>query len=440
MKNHTIVSLATPFGYSSIAVIRLSGSLSFFIALKLSRYKKKPKHLLTKVLSVFSDSGKKIDKCVFTFFKGPVSYTGEDVVEISCHGNPTIAQMIINRSVDLGASLAEPGEYTKRAFLNGKMSLSQAESVALLISSRSKKAVYSNSRNIEGASAKKIKEIKNDLLSALSILEYELDVSEDDHLTKQSILKSDKTLKNNCLELSSLCDSYALGSAYNNGFRVVIVGQPNVGKSTLMNALLGLNRSITSKTPGTTRDTITQSIVLGGCPITLVDTAGFRKSKDLVEQEGVRRGELETEKADLVLSVFCQGTEPIENNELRKQIMVYNKIDKHKEKLKKGDVVLVSALKNKGIKKLLSKIQLSLFKPSEHTGDLLINTERQLQAIKTSLGHNQKAIKLLKQKTVLIELVSHETRKAIDSLDVFLGKSTTDDILDQVFSNFCVGK
>ena len=124
MKKHTIVSLATPFGYSSIAIIRLSGSLSFFIALKLSRSKKHPKHLLTKILSVFSNNGKKIDKCVFTFFKGPFSYTGEDVVEISCHGNPTITQMIINRSVDLGASLAEPGEYTKRAFLNGKMSLS----------------------------------------------------------------------------------------------------------------------------------------------------------------------------------------------------------------------------------------------------------------------------------------------------------------------------
>ena len=440
MKNHTIVSLATPFGFSSIAVIRLSGSLSFFIALKLSKSKRKPNQLSTKVLSVFSEDGEKIDKCVFTFFKGPFSYTGEDVVEISCHGNPTITKMIINRSIILGASLAEPGEYTRRAFLNGKMSLSQAESVALLISSRSKKAVYSNSKNIEGGSAKKIKEIKNGLLNTLSILEYELDVSEDDHLTKQSISKSYKTLKNNCLDLSDLCDSYTLGSAYNNGFRVVIVGQPNVGKSTLMNALLGSDRSITSKTPGTTRDTITQNIVLGGCPVTLVDTAGFRKSKDLIEQEGVRRGELEIERADLVLSVFCKGLEPIENNELKSQILVYNKTDKHKKKIKKSSAVLVSALKNKGIKELLGKIELSLFKPSEYSGDLLINTERQFQAIKTSLSHSKEAVRLLKQNPVLIELVSDETRKAIDSLDVFLGKSTTDDILNQVFSNFCVGK
>ena len=440
MKNHTIVSLATPFGYSSIAVIRLSGSLSFYIALKLSRSKKKPEHLLTKILPVFSENGKKIDRCVFTFFKSPFSYTGEDVVEVSCHGNPTITKMIINRSIILGASLAEPGEYTKRAFLNGKMSLSQAESVALLISSRSKKAVYSNSKNIEGGSAKKIKEIKDSLLNTLSILEYELDVSEDEHLTEQSISKSDKTLKNNCLELSSLCDSYTLGSAYNSGFRVVIVGQPNVGKSTLMNALLGSDRSITSKTPGTTRDTITQDIVVGGCPVTLVDTAGFRKSKDLIEQEGVRRGELEIERADLVLSVFCKESEPVENSEFKKQILVYNKTDKHKEKIKKSGVVFVSALKNKGIKELLSKIQLSLFKQSEHSSDLIINTERQFQAIKTSLKHSKKAVELLNQNPVLIELVSHETRKAIDSLDVFLGKSTTDDILNQVFSNFCVGK
>ena len=179
---------------------------------------------------------------------------------------------------------------------------------------------------------------------------------------------------------------------------------------------------------------------MGGCPITLIDTAGFRKSQNLVEQEGVRRSGLETEKADLVLSVFCKGSNPVENIEFKKQILIYNKVDKHSERIKKSNVVLISALKNKGIKELLNKIQLSLFKPSEHTNDLLINTERQLQAIKSSLNHSKKAVRLLKQNPALIELVSHETRKAIDSLDIFLGKSTTDDILDQVFSNFCVGK
>lgn len=439
MNNQTIVSLATPFGYSSIAVIRLSGELSFLLALSLSKTKGKRNHMETALLPIYSKDKKKIDTAIYTFYKAPSSYTGEDVVEISCHGNPTLVDMVISRLIDLGAHLAEPGEYTKRAFLNGKMSLSQAESVALLISSRSKRAIYSNTKNIGGEISKKITNIKMKLVEALSFLEYELDVSENENLTL-SLLGVVKTIKNSTLQLTSLQDSYATGVAYNKGFRVVIIGRPNVGKSTLMNALLGTNRSIISQNPGTTRDTITQNLILGGCPITLVDTAGFRNTNNEIEEEGVRRSLLEIEKANLVLSVYCKNIKPVEKIRLRSSILVYNKKDLHNKGVVKKGAIPVSALKKQGIKNLLNKIQSSLFDSNHHGGDLLINTKRQFQAIKSSLGHSTTALEFLGKKTTPIELIAHETKQAINSLDVFLGNTTTEDILDQVFSNFCVGK
>ena len=440
MENQTIVSQATPLGHSSIAVVRLSGDLSFAIGNKLANSKKPRKHLETVLLPIFDSVGRGIDSGVYTFFKNPASYTGEDVVEISCYGNPVVVRMVLDHSISLGARLAEPGEYTKRAFLNGKMSLSQAESVGALIAAKSENAIYHNNKNIEGASSKRVKEIKKNLVGALSTLEYELDISEEDKITKNSIDNILKLLKNSRMECSKLLGSFGSGVAFSSGFRVVIVGRPNVGKSTLMNALTGLNRSIVNPNEGTTRDTITHELTLGGYPITVVDTAGVRVGSDSVEAEGVKRTALETARADIVLSVYTKISEPVENIEDKKQILVYNKHDLHKNKKPNKSEICISALNGSGLDKLTKALTDTLLNITSFSGDVFINTERQRQSVAHCKASIARSLGPLSTKPLNIEVAAHELKDAIGSLDSFLGKTTNDEILEEVFSSFCVGK
>ena len=440
MQNNTIVSQATPFGYSSVAVVRLSGDRSFSLAKKVSKTNNQVAHLQTTLLPVYGKAGKKIDMAVFTFFKGPKSYTGEDVVEISCHGNPMIVELLIENLVCLGARIAEPGEYTKRAYLNGKVSLSQAESVALLISSRSETAIYQNNKNIEGGTSSVVTKIKKGLLRALSTLEYELDVSEQEETTEQSIDEVVKLLNNNYLLIKGLLDSFKAGTAYTQGFRVVIIGKPNVGKSTLMNAITGLNRSITTSAPGTTRDTITSDLTLSGYPITLVDTAGLRETTDKTEAEGIQRTKDEIARSDLVLSVYTKDEEAVDYIEDRLHFTILNKVDIQKPKNIKKSTVCISALKGTGMDHLFSKLEESLSGLVSYSGDTFINTERQrVSANKCSKSIKDSLAELSGNQTN-IEIAAHHTRGAINHIDSFLGKTTTDDILEKVFSDFCVGK
>ena len=440
MENQTIVSQATPFGRSSIAVIRLSGGLSFSIANKLASSTQPRKHLETALLPIFDSGGRGIDSGVYTFFKNPTSYTGEDVVEISCHGNPLVVKMILDHSIVLGARLAEPGEYTKRAFLSGKMSLSQAESVGALIAAKSESAIFHNNKNIDGASSKRVKEIKKHLVGALSALEYELDISEEETITNNTVKEVLKILNNSKIECNKLLGSFSSGVAFSSGFRVVIAGRPNVGKSTLMNALTGLNRSIVNARAGTTRDTITQELYAGGYPITMIDTAGIRAGTKNVEAEGVRRTVSELSKADIILSVYTYDTEPIENIEDKSHIVVYNKQDLHKKKKLNDSEICVSALHGSGLNKLNKELVRSLKNLASFSGDVFINTERQKRSVTHCKASVVRSLGSLSTTPPIIEIAAHEIKTAIDSLDSFLGKTTTDEILDEVFSAFCVGK
>ncbi len=440
MMNHTIVSQATPFGYSSVAVVRLSGGLSFSLAKKITKSSRLGAHLQTTLLSVYGKNNKKIDKAIFTFFKGPRSYTGEDVVEISCHGNPMIVELLIDNLVCLGARIAEPGEYTKRAYLNGKISLSQAESVALLISSRSETAIYQNNKNIEGGASSLVKKIKDGLLRALSALEYELDVSENDETTRNTVSNVVKLLKNNSLFINDLLGSFRAGTAYSKGLRVVIVGRPNVGKSTLMNAITGLSRSIVAPTPGTTRDTITRDLVLSGYPITMIDTAGLRETTDSTEAEGIQRAHQEVARSDVVLSLYTHDTEPADYIEDKKQILILNKVDLRKPRHVDESTICVSALKGEGVSEVVSALENSLSRTTSYSGDVFINTERQKGSTVDCSNSINEALLALSEDHTNIEIAAHQIRQAVGSLDSFLGKTTTDDILDEVFSSFCVGK
>ena len=440
METHTIVSQATPMGHSSIAVVRLSGSRSFEFTESLSGVRGPRKHHEIILLPIKNKEGEKIDSGIFTFFSKPNSYTGEEVVEISCHGNPFIVEMIIEHSVFLGARLAEPGEYTKRAFLNNKLTLSQAESVSLLISSRSKESAVQNNKNIEGGASKKVKDIKKSLMKTLSIIEYELDVSEKDEVSLKTSKELSMLLKNNILQCESLLGSFSAGTAYSTGFRVVIVGRPNVGKSTLMNAMLGQGRSIVSEQAGTTRDSISHNLIIGGIPITLVDTAGVRGAKNKIEAEGIRKTGAEIDRSDIVLSLFTTGAQPVENIELKNKINVFTKCDIHKHESVDSSILSVSAITGLGLNALKKSIKHNLLGLASHTGDAFINTERQKLTVRSCLESTTSALGAITKNPPLFEIAAHESRLAINSLESFLGETTTDEILDGVFSDFCVGK
>ena len=436
----TIVSQATPQGYSGIAVLRLSGSTALATAIKISKTKRPLAPMKATLLPIYDHEGTRVDKGIFIYYKAPRSYTGEDVVEISCHGNPLICKTIINTARHHGLRIAEPGEYTKRAFLNGKLSLSQAESVSLLISSRTKKALKINMQNLGGKNEERVIELKERLVDTLSLLEYELDVSEDENTTRKTKSVALKMLKNISLTIKKMVFSYSVSSVYNNGLKIAIVGKPNVGKSTLMNAISKKDRSIVSPRPGTTRDVVSVEIVLFGLPITLIDTAGIRDTEDEIEKEGVMRSVRETAGSNLVLSVFTSDTQPVENIKFKNKIMVYNKADLQKNNSDYKGAVSVSALKEEGIEKLLEKIQSTLLETVKYSGDIIVNTQRQNYAISRCLTFINKSSYLLKEDYPHFELVAQDLRDAINCLDLFLGKTTSDDILNNVFSSFCVGK
>ena len=436
----TIVALATPGGRSSISVVRLSGSMSVFFAQKLSKSKFEFIGGRVVVLPVFIEKSDKIDDAVYIFYKSPASYTGEDVIEICCHGNPVIVGSVLDRLCSFGARLADPGEYTKRAFINGKMDLVQAESVSLLISAKSRDAAKHQSKNLSGGLSKIISLIREELLVSLSSLEYEFDISENDYGIDELLKSSLKVINNNILIARDLMRSYVRSRAYQQGVRIVISGQANAGKSTLMNALLDSNRSITSDVAGTTRDTITADLVVGGVPITLVDTAGLRDPLTPIEEDGVSRAWKEVSLADLIISVHSMDTQPVDYNNNTECLYVFNKVDLGLPGPDGFDSLSVSALRGDGIADLWKKIEEMVLSLSHTGSDALINTARQKDSLRLCLDSMVRTKKALKNGLHELEIAAFELRTAINNLDSFLGKVTSDDILEKVFSGFCVGK
>ena len=453
MLGDTIVARATPRGFSSVSIIRLSGSKSTSLSKKITEpnlSNKLPKKegvdnwgvsvRRATLLPVYLDDNIKIDDAVFTYFKEPESYTGEDVVEISCHGNPHITDSIINRLCELGARVAEPGEYTKRAFLSGKIDLVQAESIGLLISSRSSMIAKKQSLILEGSLSTLIENLRKSLLKTLAELEFEFDISENDILRTGLRRETVKSLKNNNLSIYNLLETYSEGRVYKEGVRVVLCGQPNAGKSTLMNALLGEERSIISPTPGTTRDTVTSDLNLGGIPITLIDTAGIDRPRGTIEAEGIARTKKEIVNADIVIYVFSGDTKLVDFIEDRKSLVVFNKIDKFPKLDLPHVSCSVSAINGKGIKNLKSLIEKRVSQITGESNDVFLNTLRQKRSLVHCSDFLEKAKRNIQPPSPLYELAAADIRSAIDCLEVFLGKTTSEEVLAEVFSGFCVGK
>ncbi|MCK0159347.1 tRNA uridine-5-carboxymethylaminomethyl(34) synthesis GTPase MnmE [Allomuricauda sp. F6463D] len=450
-----IVALATPSGTGAIAVIRVSGPDAItlvdtlFKSIKGKKLQQQKSHTIH--LGNIVDGDKILDEALVSIFKGPHSYTGENVIEISCHGSPFIQQQIIQLLLRNGCRAASAGEFTLRAFLNGKMDLSQAEAVADLIASDSEAAHDIAMQQMRGGFSNEIQELRQELLNFASLIELELDFSQED------VEFADRTQFNELLTrisevLKKLIDSFALGNVIKNGIPVAIVGQPNVGKSTLLNVLLNEERAIVSEIAGTTRDTVEDHISLKGINFRFIDTAGIRETEDVVEKIGIERTFDKIEKARLIIYLFDgldfdkAELEQIQNRYPNKQLLpICNKMDllneKQINKVKEEipNVLLLSAKYKTGISELESKL-LSLVDSGALSGDTtIITNSRHYDALLKALEEIQKVKEGLDME-LSSDLMAIDIRQALYHLGEITGSVTTDDLLGNIFSNFCIGK
>ena len=434
----TIVAQATPFGYSGTALIRISGPRAIKILSKLTGIKTfKPRFsTYSKIKSIDSAI---IDYALVTSYPAPSSYTGENMTEITPHGNPALISEIIDTTCLLGARVAEPGEFTRRAFVNGKMDLIQVEGVASLISAKTKEAARAQQKIISGNLSTKLIKVKNNLVSVLSVIENEIDISEEltQKETKKKITNSLKTIKK---LTDSLLASYDIGRLLFNGVDLVITGKPNVGKSTLFNRLAKRNLSIVNKTPGTTRNLIEAELIINGAPVRIVDTAGLRKSRNPIEKEGVVRAKKRVENADLVLRIVDNEKDISELESTKKSLTIFNKIDLRKKIKTKKPIIHISALTGAGVDSLLESIKKEIGLSSLSTDNTYLSTLRQKNALKSCSESVCRAVDIVKNHQTDLTILSYEVRDALNSIDALLGKTTADEILNEVFSSFCVGK
>jgi tRNA modification GTPase len=454
----TIVAIATPPGRGGIGVVRLSGTDALAIALPMLRLKHEPEagraifgELIepSPVLTERS-SADRIDEVVVTYFAKPHSYTTDDVVEISAHGSPTVLRHIVELALARGARLAEPGEFTMRAFLNGRIDLTQAEAVRDLIDSQTLYQAKVAAQQLEGALSRRLQPIKQKLIELIAVLEAGIDFAEDDVsvLPPEQIVQRVTTISG---PLEELAATFAYGKIVHEGLTLAIVGRPNVGKSSLFNQLVERERAIVTATPGTTRDLIGETVAIGGIPVRLVDTAGIRRALDEAESIGIRKSMEAIADADLVL-VVLDSSQPVteEDTELlgqgakRPAIVVENKVDISSSQSSVLSLQLprvrTSAITGEGIGELRNEIL-------RHIGG-----ETGVQAetgFVTSLRHQsliREAITALDAAQVAVggkiphEMILLDLYNALRQLDEITGATATDDILNLIFSTFCIGK
>lgn len=453
MNQHdTIVALATAQGISAIAVIRLSGSDCISITQKIFN----GRNLLTADthtahFGTLHYNGKLIDEVLVTVFKEPRSFTRENAIEISCHGSPVIVKEIVKALLANGARLAEPGEFTKRAFLNGRMDLAQAEAVADLINAETDNARQAALNQMRGGFSKEINTLREELIHFASLIELELDFGEEDvEFAKRDDLR--KLILKIQSYLSSLIQSFDQGNVIKNGVPTVIAGKPNAGKSTLLNLLLNEERAIVSEIAGTTRDVIEDEMILGGINFRFIDTAGLRETQDVIEAIGVERTRDRMRKASVILYLFdlssATPTEIQQQTEELKQlgipfIKVGNKIDKADPalltSLKGQDFVLISASKHENIQQLKDKL-LSFFHVSTvKSGDVLVTSLRHYQNLMQTHQSLDRVLNGMSE-GVTGDFLAMDIRQALHYLGEITGAISTDDLLDNIFSKFCIGK
>ncbi len=450
----TIVALATAPGIGAIAVIRLSGPAAFPIANKIFPGKDlllQPSHTIH--VGIIKSGNESIDEGVVSLFKGPKSYTGEDVIEIGCHGSPFVQQQIIEACISYGARLAKPGEFTQRAFLNGKLDLTQAEAVADLIASNTKASQRTALHNVRGGFSTVLKDLRENLIQFSALIELELDFATED--VEFADRKKFYELIEQALQTTSgLLSSFHLGNVIKHGVSVAIIGKPNAGKSTLLNTLLNEERAIVSDIAGTTRDTIEEIININGILFRLIDTAGIREhSIDSIEITGMAKSLEKMKTADIVLYLFDVNTETADQCKTQIEafrnldinyLLVANKVDKlgEQEAAKKfseqKDVNYIAAKSNNGIEIL----KRSLFEKTVHgqqaEGTIVTNARHHaaLQQVNASLND----IKAGLDNGLSGDLLALDIRRCLHYISEITGDISNEDVLDFIFSKFCIGK
>ena len=469
IQNDTIVALASPSGAGAIAVIRVSGSdailvsNSIFNSVSGKDITKQKTHTLH--LGHIVDGTKIIDQVLLSIFKGPNSYTGENTIEISCHGSTYIQQQIIQLLLRKGCRMANAGEFTLRSFLNGKMDLSQAEAVADLISSDNEASHQIAMQQMRGGFSNEIKELRQELLNFASLIELELDFAEED------VAFADRTQFRELLNriefvLKRLIDSFAVGNVIKNGIPVAIVGEPNVGKSTLLNALLNEERAIVSEIAGTTRDTIEDELVIGGIGFRFIDTAGIRETADVIESLGIRKTFEKIEQAQVVLYLVDGSrlsvdgkleTLLLEVGKTRNQfplkpiLVIINKMDLISpenvsiidEKLTTNNqqltTIYISAKENIGVDELKNKLLSFVNTGALRNNETIVTNTRHYDSLLKALDEIQKVNYGL-QTNISSDLMAIDIREALYHFGMITGEVTNDELLGNIFANFCIGK
>jgi tRNA modification GTPase len=460
-QNDTIVALATAHGSAAIAIIRLSGPQAitivetFFYTKTLQ--KKQLQHLPshTAAFGIIAQNNVIIDEVLVTLFKGTNSYTGQTSVEVSCHGSPFIQQQLLQLFLNAGARMANPGEFTMRAFLNGKLDLSQAEAVADLIASNSSVSHQVAMQQMRGGFSNKIKTLRDNLINFASLIELELDFSEEDvEFANRSDLKNLVTTITSLLQ--KLISSFDVGNVIKNGIPVAIVGRPNAGKSTLLNILLEDDRAIVSEIAGTTRDTIEDEMVIDGVLFRFIDTAGLRTTTDVIEQIGVNKAFEAIKKSAIIIYLFdsheiSSGDLKLELELLKEHIgtsqlvIVANKIDvENFEDLKKEfvnykDIIYISAKEQKNINELKQHLVDLFDTRTLDATDTIVTNARHVNSLKKAHEALQKVNQGLST-NIVGDLLALDIRYALDELGTITGQVTTDDLLESIFTRFCIGK
>lgn len=460
-QEETICAISTAAGVGAIAIARISGPSTFPVLEKIFSPANK-KTILKKAAShtihhgTLKDKHGPVDDILLSIFRAPNSYTGEDLAELSFHGSSYLQGKVMELLIDCGLRMAKPGEFTFRAFLNGKLDLAQAESIADLIAAQSKMSHELAFTQLRGGFSRKLKELREMLVNFVSLLELELDFSEEDveFADRSRLINLVISLKK---EISSLLHSFSLGNVIKKGIPVAIVGKPNAGKSTLLNAILNEEKAIVSEIPGTTRDAIEDTIVIGGYSFRFIDTAGLRAAENLIENMGIERTWQKIEEASIVLYVFDATRESYKSviaslkdfsdvidDPLRHIILVGNKIDKVDE-LPAGfssfvnqETIFVSAKRHENIHQIAESLVSKVSIRGINDG-LIISNARHYESLQRSYEALNEVEKGLKQ-NITADLLSSDIRNALHHIGEITGHIATDDILGNIFSRFCIGK